>query len=45
MFEGVHTALVTPFREDRLDEEAFCALIHRQFEGGVRGVVPVGTTG
>ncbi|MEM1295965.1 MAG: 4-hydroxy-tetrahydrodipicolinate synthase [Verrucomicrobiota bacterium] len=45
MFEGVHTALVTPFSGGTLDESAFRALIDDQFAGGVSGVVPVGTTG
>jgi len=45
MFEGTHTALVTPFRNGDIDEEAFRKLIDRQFENGIAGVVPVGTTG
>ena len=45
MFEGVHTALVTPFSGGNLDEAAFRKLIDAQFAGGVSGVVPVGTTG
>jgi 4-hydroxy-tetrahydrodipicolinate synthase len=45
LFKGVITALVTPFRNGALDESAFAALIERQIEGGVNGVVPVGTTG
>ncbi len=45
MFAGTFTALVTPFREDRLDEEAFVQLIEGQLEAGVTGLVPVGTTG
>lgn len=45
MFEGVHTALVTPFSGGTLDEDAFRNLIDAQFAGGVAGVVPVGTTG
>jgi 4-hydroxy-tetrahydrodipicolinate synthase len=42
---GVFPALITPFRDGFLDEKAFAALIERQIEGGVHGVVPVGTTG
>ena len=38
-------ALVTPFREGAIDEQAFVALVERQIAGGVHGVVPVGTTG
>jgi 4-hydroxy-tetrahydrodipicolinate synthase len=44
-FRGVFTALVTPFRGGVLDEAAFDALVERQIEGGVHGLVPVGTTG
>jgi 4-hydroxy-tetrahydrodipicolinate synthase len=45
MFEGTHTALVTPFRNGDIDEEAFRRLVDFQFENGIAGVVPVGTTG
>lgn len=45
MFQGVHTALVTPFAGHGIDAHAFCALIDRQFANGVSGIVPVGTTG
>lgn len=38
-------ALVTPFRDGALDEQAYAALVERQIAGGVHGVVPVGTTG
>lgn len=44
-FRGTHTALVTPFRDGRIDREAFAALIEQQIAGGVDGIVPVGTTG
>ena len=42
---GTYTALVTPFRNDRIDEEAFERLIEQQIEAGIDGVVPAGTTG
>lgn len=45
MFEGAHTALVTPFLNDAFDEKAFIDLIERQIAGGIAGMVPVGTTG
>ncbi len=45
LFKGVITALITPFRDGKVDETAFCQLIERQIAGGVHGVVPVGTTG
>lgn len=45
MFAGTHTAIVTPFRNGKIDEEALRKLIDFQFENGVSGVVPCGTTG
>jgi 4-hydroxy-tetrahydrodipicolinate synthase len=45
LFEGVFTALVTPFSAGRVDEAAFASLVERQIRGGVHGLVPVGTTG
>jgi 4-hydroxy-tetrahydrodipicolinate synthase len=44
--EGVFTALVTPMTENgKLDEKALRRLVDFQIEGGVNGLVPVGTTG
>ncbi len=45
MFEGVYTALVTPFRDGALDEDALRAHVERQIEAGIDGVVPCGSTG
>ncbi|MEO8440443.1 MAG: 4-hydroxy-tetrahydrodipicolinate synthase [Spartobacteria bacterium] len=45
MFRGTYTALVTPFKKDEIDADAFEQLIEAQIAGGVSGVVPVGTTG
>lgn len=45
MFAGTHTALVTPFQNDHVDEAAFARLIEAQIAGGITGIVPVGTTG
>lgn len=45
MFRGTFTALVTPFRNNQVDEAAFAQLIEFQIEHGITGVVPVGTTG
>jgi 4-hydroxy-tetrahydrodipicolinate synthase len=45
MFAGTHTALVTPFQNDHVDEAAFERLIEAQIAGGITGIVPVGTTG
>ena len=45
-FEGVYTALVTPFAADgSVDWKALRRLVDFQVEGGVAGLVPVGTTG
>jgi len=45
MFTGTYTAIVTPFRNDAIDEDALENLIRFQIKGGVDGIVPVGTTG
>src|SRR5262252_9802356 len=45
LFKGVLPALVTPFRDGQVDEDAFVRLVERQIAGGVHGLVPVGTTG
>jgi 4-hydroxy-tetrahydrodipicolinate synthase len=46
LFQGVAPALVTPFTShDEIDEAAFRQLITRQIEGGVSGLVVLGTTG
>jgi 4-hydroxy-tetrahydrodipicolinate synthase len=42
---GCYTALITPFRDGRIDEPALRALVARQIAGGVSGLVPCGTTG
>lgn len=42
---GTYTAIVTPFRNGRVDETAFQRLVRMQIRGGVDGIVPVGTTG
>ncbi len=44
-FAGAHTALVTPFKDGALDEAALTLLIETQIQGGITGIVPVGTTG
>lgn len=44
-YQGTYTALVTPFRQDRVDETAFTRLLEEQIAAGVEGVIPVGTTG
>lgn len=45
MFTGTYTAIVTPFRDGKIDEPALQRLIKMQIKGGVDGIVPVGTTG
>ena len=45
MFKGTYTALVTPFRNGKVDDKAFAELIERQIAAGIEGIVPVGTTG
>ena len=45
MFQGVYTALVTPFRDGALDERALEELVEQQIAAGVDGLVPCGSTG
>lgn len=45
MFTGTYTAIVTPFRNGKVDERALERLVRLQVRAGVDGVVPVGTTG
>jgi 4-hydroxy-tetrahydrodipicolinate synthase len=45
MFTGTYTAIVTPFKNGQLDAAALQRLVRRQIQGGVDGIVPVGTTG
>ena len=45
MFAGTYTALVTPFRNGSVDQQAFKKLIREQIRSGVDGIVPAGTTG
>src|ERR1700742_4750531 len=44
-FRGAIPALITPFRDGEVDEDAFVRLVERQIAAGVHGLVPVGTTG
>ena len=45
MFKGIYTALITPFKNGKLDERAFQSLVEWQIKEGVHGLVPCGTTG
>jgi 4-hydroxy-tetrahydrodipicolinate synthase len=42
---GSSTALITPFKNGKLDEQSYAALIQRQINNGIDAVCPVGTTG
>jgi 4-hydroxy-tetrahydrodipicolinate synthase len=45
VFKGSWPALVTPFRNGKVDEKAFVALVERQIANGTHALVPCGTTG
>jgi 4-hydroxy-tetrahydrodipicolinate synthase len=45
MFKGSNVALITPFKNNSLDEEAYIKLIHFHMDNGTNGLVPAGTTG
>jgi len=45
MFKGCFTAIVTPFKKGKVDEEALRNLIQFQLKKGIDGIVPCGTTG
>ena len=45
MFTGALIAIVTPFRNGKVDERAFGDLIEWQIANGTNGIVPCGTTG
>ncbi|MDC1128740.1 4-hydroxy-tetrahydrodipicolinate synthase [Candidatus Pelagibacter sp.] len=45
MFKGSNVALITPFKDNGLDEEAYIKLIHFHMNNGTSGLVPAGTTG
>src|SRR5579859_750483 len=45
MFSGAITAMVTPFREGKLDENRLREQVEYQIKNGIDGLVPVGTTG
>ncbi len=43
--KGAMSALITPFKDGRLDEDRYAQLIQRQIDNAIDAVVPVGTTG
>ena len=45
MFRGAYTALITPFKNGKVDYSALEALVENQIAGGIDGLVPCGTTG
>ena len=45
MFKGSNVALITPFKNGKLDEETYLKLINFHMENGTNGLVPAGTTG
>ena len=45
MFKGSNVALVTPFKDNKLDEVTYIKLINFHLENGTNGLVPAGTTG
>jgi 4-hydroxy-tetrahydrodipicolinate synthase len=42
---GSTTAIITPFKKGKLDEQKYAQLIQRQIDNGINAVCPVGTTG
>ena len=45
MFKGSNVALITPFINNKVDEEKYIKIINFHLENGTNGLVPVGTTG
>jgi len=45
MFKGSIVALITPFKDNNLDEDSYISLIHHHLKNGTSGIVPAGTTG
>ena len=45
MFKGSNVALITPFKNNKLDEDSYISLIHYHIKNNTSGLVPAGTTG
>ena len=43
MFKGSIVALITPFKNNKLDEDTYVSLIHHHLKSGTSGLVPAGT--
>ena len=44
MFKGSIVALITPFKNNKLDEDCYISLIHYHLKNGTSGIVPAGTS-
>ena len=44
-YAGSYVALITPFKDGKVDEAKLRALVDFQIQGGTNGLVPCGTTG
>ena len=44
MFKGSNVALVTPFKNNNLDEETYVKIINFHLKNGTNGLVPAGTS-
>ena len=45
MFKGSIVALITTFKNNKIDEERYASLVHYHISNGTKGLVPAGTTG
>ena len=45
MFKGSIVALITPFKNNKMDKDKYSSLIHHHIDNGTKGLVPAGTTG
>ncbi|MBR3300183.1 MAG: dihydrodipicolinate synthase family protein, partial [Clostridia bacterium] len=45
VFKGVATAIVTPFKDGKIDFESFDRLVEWQIKSGINAIVVAGTTG
>lgn len=45
MFKGAMTAIITPFKKGKVDEKKLAELVDLQIKGGIKAIVPCGTTG